>query len=547
MKRIYLKRIFFAGTIVALFFCSSLAITLVSNRNPNQYSNSSAFPKNSTIQGSSNTTGDEWPMFHNSLNHAGLTETTPISGENQIWNISIVGVFYSSPIVANGMVYFGTAIYGDNIYCVNEFTGHIIWEYNTNGNVIYAPAVANGMIYVGSSSSTHNYAFFYCLNASTGSLIWNYTSSNGISSSPIVSNGMVYFGSTGIICLNASNGNPIWNHVISGACTTPAIANGTVYTGCGDGNMYCLNASTGNLMWKYQTGASIESSPAVADGMVYVGSDDHNLYCLNANTGYLLWNYTTNDTIDSSPAFAYGMVYIGGEDDNFYCLNANTGGLIWNYSIHLIYYNGCHSSPAVSNGMVFVGNENSFLYCFNASTGNVIWDYSTGYDNSIYSSPAIANGMVFVTWGFDVSCLPMNLWVPPSDPTNFNISKINGEITLTWNPPAMIGNQPIIGYKIYRGVNDMDEHLYATVGNVLNFTDFSGSNDPFTYYYEISAYNSVGEGSLSSALNCTGSNNIGGMGVGVMLSVSLVGIVTAIITLKKQNRIKYRKMEEDFI
>ena len=48
------------------------------------------------------------------------------------------------------------------------------------------------------------------------------------------------------------------------------------------------SAGTGNpvenptLLWKYTAIGSIESSPAVANGVVYVGSDDDNVYALDA-------------------------------------------------------------------------------------------------------------------------------------------------------------------------------------------------------------------------------------------------------------------------
>ena len=37
----------------------------------------------------------------------------------------------------------------------------------------------------------------------------------------------------------------------------------------------------------------MQSSPAVANGVVYVGSSDGNLYALNASTGARLWNFDT--------------------------------------------------------------------------------------------------------------------------------------------------------------------------------------------------------------------------------------------------------------
>jgi outer membrane protein assembly factor BamB len=66
----------------------------------------------------------------------------------------------------------------------------------------------------------------------------------------------------------------------------------------------------------------VYSSPAVANGVVYVGSWDYNIYALNARTGALLWKYTTGNQVNSSPAVANGVVYVGSSDYNVYALNA---------------------------------------------------------------------------------------------------------------------------------------------------------------------------------------------------------------------------------
>jgi glucose dehydrogenase len=87
------------------------------------------------------------------------------------------------------------------------------------------------------------------------------------------------------------------------------------------------NVGALGLKWKTSTGAffGFTSSPAVANGVVYVGSDDHNVYALNANTGAQLWSYSTGGNVDSSPAVANGVVYVGSDDHNVYALNARTG------------------------------------------------------------------------------------------------------------------------------------------------------------------------------------------------------------------------------
>ena len=48
-----------------------------------------------------------------------------------------------------------------------------------------------------------------------------------------------------------------------------------------DNNVYALDASTGAELWSYTTGSDVDSSPAVAEGVVYVGSNDHNLYAFH--------------------------------------------------------------------------------------------------------------------------------------------------------------------------------------------------------------------------------------------------------------------------
>ena len=54
-----------------------------------------------------------------------------------------------------------------------------------------------------------------------------------------------------------------------------------------------LNATTGSLLWNYTTGDKVTSSPAVADGYVYFGSYDGNVYAINAADGTFVWNFTT--------------------------------------------------------------------------------------------------------------------------------------------------------------------------------------------------------------------------------------------------------------
>jgi outer membrane protein assembly factor BamB len=98
--------------------------------------------------------------------------------------------------------------------------------------------------------------------------------------------------------------------------SSPVVANGVVYVGSWDNNVYALNASTGANLWKFPTGAQVVSSPTVANGVVYAGSADFNVYALSAGTGAKLGQFATGGAVYSPPAVAGGVVYVGSNDFN---------------------------------------------------------------------------------------------------------------------------------------------------------------------------------------------------------------------------------------
>ena len=111
------------------------------------------------------------------------------------------------------------------------------------------------------------------------------------------------------------------------------------HTGCNPYESILSPNTVGKLVpkWMYDLGSlGINSSPVVANGIVYFGSFDSNLYAVNAATGVLLWKYLTPSIIWHSPAVANGIVYVGSsvtDIPNFFALNARTGELLWSRQI----------------------------------------------------------------------------------------------------------------------------------------------------------------------------------------------------------------------
>ena len=233
--------------------------------------------------------------------------------------------------------------------------------------------------------------------------------------------------------------------------SSPAVANGYVYVGSWDDNLYQLNASNvSQLIASYTTGGGVISSPAIANGYVYVGSHDDNLYQLNAsNVSQLIANYTTGGDVRSSPAIANGYVYVGSKDYNLYQLNAsNISQLIANYTTEEEVW----SSPAIANGYVYVGSNDNKVYQLNANNvSQLIATESTSPELNV-SNVTLSVGSSFgVLFNASDSSGLSYWWI--NDTTNF---KINQSGYFENNVALSIGN-----YSVTISVND-------TLGNTAS-------------------------------------------------------------------------------
>jgi outer membrane protein assembly factor BamB len=136
---------------------------------------------------------------------------------------------------------------------------------------------------------------------------WTTVVGSGVSSPDLVGDKLYTFGRIEgdevTSCLDANTGKVIWQDKVAAAAvsppaagyggprSTPAVADGKIYTLGVNGTVSCLDAATGKIVWRKDTAEAPQfktsSSPLVADGkcIVFLGA----LTAFDAATGEAKW------------------------------------------------------------------------------------------------------------------------------------------------------------------------------------------------------------------------------------------------------------------
>jgi outer membrane protein assembly factor BamB len=295
------------------------------------------------------------------------------------------------------------------------------WSFDTGGPVFASPVVAGEVVYIASSSGA-----LLAIERNSGQEIWKFTSRMPIASTPAIEGDTLYFVSSAgaLVALDLAKGEPRWifateherhfeaqglhgygpaGQTIADAwdvyTSSPAVADGKVYFGSGDGNVYAVDARSGVLQWKFPMRGVVHASPAVVDGTVYIGSYASDFHAIDAATGQSKWLFQAGEDpanhnqvgFQSSAAVVDGVVYVGCRDAHVYALDAKTGRKRWDYPTSKSWVNG---TPAVQAGIVYVGtSDTSRLMALDAKSGRLRFNFDAkGY---VFSSAALAGGRVY--------------------------------------------------------------------------------------------------------------------------------------------------------
>lgn len=230
--------------------------------------------------------------------------------------------------------------------------------------------------------------------------IWEFKCEDEVRSSPVVADGIVYVGAydNNLYALDAKTGEFRWKYATEGGiAATPCAWNDRVLIGSEDRFLYAISARTGRIIWTCPTEGRIRSSARVEFEHAFFGSDDYRLYAVNAHSGRVVWKFEALGPIRSTPIVGDEIVYAGSEDNHMYAIDLQSGGQKWKFRAN----RGITSSPALHNGLVIFGSSDGNVYALDERSGWIIWRTRT--NQAVISSPRVLDGVVYI--GSSDGCL----------------------------------------------------------------------------------------------------------------------------------------------
>jgi outer membrane protein assembly factor BamB len=279
------------------------------------------------------------------------------------------------------------------------------WNIPVGEGTDSTPALVGDKLYVLARKAGEE--IILCLNAETGKEIWRdkYAVASisgadsghpGPRSSPAVANGRIYtLGVTGILsCLDAATGKLIWRKDdFPGAfprfhtAMSPIIIDNLCighFGNASNGAVAAYDAATGEIKWKWSGGAgfgpSYASPLATTLGGVkqVIVQTERNVVGVSLAEGKLLWQEASvggrygasSPVVDAANSVVFGM-----RGNGCYAIKISKEGdsfkteQLWNNMEIGAEYN----TPILKNGFLFGINPRNNYYCISAKTGTTAW------------------------------------------------------------------------------------------------------------------------------------------------------------------------------
>ena len=341
-----------------------------------------------------------------------------LSSGNVKWKLRTNGEIRSTVAIDGTRIF----LLGGNgvLSCIDKNNGKPIWRSVFDNTALFlserrydfadyfhsSPLIHNGVVYFGSGNGRFN-----AVSSENGETIWSFKASDIIHNTPVINKDKVYFGCFDgyVYALNINSGSVVWKFKSVGQQYfpngemqgSPSFGHDNVFIGGRDYNLYAINSNGGYANWnrKFQGGWALATT--VEDTVLYVGtSDDRLLLALDARDGRELWRTNVKFNIFGGCVFTSGMVYVGSIWGKLFGIDKKNGTVRWSFatdgytSNHLEYFKadetfrddigsilrspiewigaeyrmgGIFSTPAVSGNMMVVSSTEGVVYCLRRS------------------------------------------------------------------------------------------------------------------------------------------------------------------------------------
>ena len=219
------------------------------------------------------------------------------------WTFPTGGQIWSTPVVEDGVVYFGSMDH--YVYAVSLDQGTLLWKYRTGGAVVSTPLLLDGLVIVGSFDRK-----LYALKANTssreGELVWPqpFEGDDWFWAGP-VSDGEYIFAPSmdGTVYAVDKRGDPIW--LVPFKADSPIVSTPVIVEGVGkddalvvatdSGQLYLLSSRTGEkLAVLMDLGSRIKAPLSREGNMVFVGVEKDAVVGVNVKRwGIPAWRVST--------------------------------------------------------------------------------------------------------------------------------------------------------------------------------------------------------------------------------------------------------------
>jgi outer membrane protein assembly factor BamB len=208
-------------------------------------------------------------------------------------------------------------------------------------------------------------------------------------------------------------GGDIWS--------TPLFANGKVYVGSLDGNLYAIDPTSGNEEWRFSTGKGIVSKPELNSGTVYVGGLGGRLYAVDASNGKEKWAFKASSWVWSRPTISSGKLYFGDFDGNVYAIDPSTGAQTWKYDLGK---GSIRAAVAVTGNTIVVATEEGWLAGLSLDGSEKRWEKKI--DSPINADLVISGDTVLIAPEGCVSTNNEKSYYVGVNPSNGDLSLARG-------------------------------------------------------------------------------------------------------------------------